>query len=308
MRALPFALGVVLTASCGGGRAPTRDAGADAQPVDQSTPSDAPDAASDAARDTSTAPADSGADVSPDGGDAPRADAGPFTCDPDAMPEPNAGLVEEAGAGGCPPGMTLVTDAQSYCIDRYEASLVRAADGSPWSPYFNPGTTAVRAVSLAGAVPQAYIDGLQAAAACAAAGKRLCTDAEWLRACRGLVDNTYPYGDTRMPGVCNDARAVHPAVEYFGTSDPSIYTMLDHPCLDQLPDSLDRTGAHAGYVTAEGAFDMMGNLHEWTSDPAGTFRGGSYVDTVLNGHGCLYATTAHNTSYWDYSTGFRCCY
>jgi hypothetical protein len=283
-RGWTFVLGMVLFASCSGSRAPTRDAGTDAPP------------------------ADSGADVSTDGGDAPSADAGPFTCDPDAMPEPNAGLVEEPGTGGCPPGMILVADTPAYCIDRYEAALVLAADGSPWSPYFNPGTTAVRAVSLAGAVPQAYIDELQAAAACVAAGKRLCTDAEWLRACRGPAGTTYPYGDTRMPGVCNDARAVHPAVEYFGTSDPSIYTMLNHPCLDQLPDSLDRTGANAGCVTAEGAFDMMGNLHEWTSDPAGTFRGGYYVDTMLNGNGCLYVTTAHDTSYWDFSTGFRCCY
>ena len=39
---------------------------------------------------------------------------------------------------------------------------------------------------------------------------------------------------------------------------------------------------------------MMGNLHEWTADPAGTFRGGYYVDTVINGNGCLYATTAHD--------------
>ena len=52
---------------------------------------------------------------------------------------------------------------------------------------------------------------------------------------------------------------------------------------------------------------MMGNLHEWTSDPAGTFRGGFYVDTVINGDGCLYRTTAHDVSYHDYSTGFRCC-
>jgi hypothetical protein len=284
-------LGVLLFVSCGGGgHAASRDAGADGEPADQRTSADAPD------------------DVSTDGGDAAPADAGPFTCDPDAMPEPNAGLVEEPGAEGCPAGMALIADTPTYCIDRYEAALVLAADGSPWSPYFNPGTTAVRAVSLAGAVPQAYIDGVQAAAACTAAGKHLCSDAEWLRACQGPAANTYPYGDTRMPGVCNDARAVHPAVEYFGTSDPSIYTMLDQPCLDQLPDSLDRTGANASCVTAEGAFDMMGNLHEWTSDPAGTFRGGYYVDTVLNGNGCLYVTTAHDTSYWDFSTGFRCCY
>ena len=42
-------------------------------------------------------------------------------------------------------------------------------------------------------------------------------------------------------------------------------------------------------------------------DPAGTFKGGFYVDTKLNGEGCLYTTTAHDVSYWDYSTGFRCC-
>jgi hypothetical protein len=29
---------------------------------------------------------------------------------------------------------------------------------------------------------------------------------------------TYPYGNTREPGVCNDARAVHPAVELYGTA------------------------------------------------------------------------------------------
>jgi formylglycine-generating enzyme required for sulfatase activity len=110
-----------------------------------------------------------------------------------------------------------------------------------------------------------------------------------------------------MPGVCNDARAEHPAVELYGTSDSWIFSHLDSPCLNQEANGLALTGAHAGCVTAEGAFDMMGNLHEWTADPAGTFRGGYYVDTKLNGNGCLYATTAHDASYWDYSTGFRCC-
>ena len=52
---------------------------------------------------------------------------------------------------------------------------------------------------------------------------------------------------------------------------------------------------------------MMGNLHEWTDDPNGTFRGGFYVDTRINGEGCLYATTAHNIVHFDYSTGFRYC-
>ena len=238
----------------------------------------------------------------------PPMDGGvPSACDPGAAPQPNVGLVEEAGIGGCPAGMTPVAD---FCIDRFEASLLEVrVDGTttPWSPFLNPGARRVRAVSLRGGVPQGYISDDQAAAACAEAGKRLCTDAEWLRACRGAAGHTYPYGDRRMPGLCNDARAVHPAVEYFGTSADWIWSMLGHRCINQLPDSLTPTGSHAACVTEDGAFDMMGNLHEWTADPTGTFRGGFYVDTVVNGDGCLYRTTAHDRAHWDYSTGFRCC-
>jgi formylglycine-generating enzyme len=225
-------------------------------------------------------------------------------CDPLTMPNPNQGLLEAPGEGGCLPGMLAVA---GFCIDRYEASLVSTNGGDAFSPFFNPGVLDLRAVSILGTVPQGYIDQIQAASACLASGKRLCTDVEWLRACQGPKDTTYPYGSLLEPGVCNDARAVHPAVEYFGTTDPSIFSHLDNACLNQLPDSLDPTGARFGCETVEGAFDMMGNLHEWTADPAGTFRGGYYVDTVKNGPGCLYVTTAHSTSHWDYSTGFRCC-
>jgi hypothetical protein len=232
-----------------------------------------------------------------------RIDAGPG-CDPSVRRFPNEGLVEAPGDPGCPSGMLRVG---TFCIDRYEASLVRVDDGTSLSPFHNPGTTRARAVSIAGAIPQGYINGRQAAAACMEAGKRLCTDTEWLRACRGPSSTTYPYGNTRMPGVCNDARAVHPAVERFGTSADWIWSRLGDACINQLPDSLAPTGAHPGCVSAEGPFDMMGNLHEWTADPAGTFRGGFYVDTYRNGEGCLYRTTAHDVGHWDYSTGFRCC-
>ncbi|MFZ5445886.1 MAG: formylglycine-generating enzyme family protein [Myxococcota bacterium] len=229
-------------------------------------------------------------------------------CDPNVVPQPNAGLVASPGDGGCAlPGMVRVS---TFCIDQYEASLLEVLDGGatrPWSPYFNPGTRVLRAQSVAGAVPQGSVTQLQAAAACSGAGKRLCTDAEWLRACKGPSGTTYPYGNTRQPGVCNDARSVHPAIELYGTSATWIYSHIDSPCLNQLQPGLDRAGVNAGCVSAEGVFDLMGNLHEWTADPAGTFRGGFYVDTVLNGNGCNYVTTAHTVTHWDYSTGFRCC-
>ncbi|HEY8074901.1 MAG TPA: SUMF1/EgtB/PvdO family nonheme iron enzyme, partial [Labilithrix sp.] len=86
---------------------------------------------------------------------------------------------------------------------------------------------------------------------------------------------------------------------------------LDDPRLDQLPDTVAASGSHPGCASGYGAFDMVGNLHEWTADVhgggLGVFRGGYYQDTHLNGDGCSYKTTAHAVDYHDYSTGFRCC-
>ena len=229
-------------------------------------------------------------------------------CDPSIIPLPNAGLTESAGDPGCPSGMVLV---EGFCIDKYEAHLAVVSGGggtSPWSPYVNPATAGtVMAVSAADAVPQGYISQIQADDACAQAGKRLCTNSEWLRACQGAAGNTYPYADTLSPGTCNDTRDEHPLVSYFNTTASWIWTETDHVCINQEPDGLALTGGYPGCVSEEGAFDMVGNLHEWTSDATGVFRGGYYVESFMNGDGCLYSTTAHSTSHWDYSTGFRCC-
>ena len=72
------------------------------------------------------------------------------------------------------------------------------------------------------------------------------------------------------------------------------------------------TGAYPMCVSPWGVWDCVGSLHEWGSDPAdsnghGRFRGGFYGDAEINGHGCLYVTSAHGLTYHDYSTGFRCC-
>lgn len=228
-------------------------------------------------------------------------------CTADTKPTPNGVPDEPAGIGGCPPGMTRV---DSFCIDRWEAALVEVLPNdalAPWSPYASPGDATMRAVSAPDLVPQAYISQVRAAAACQMAGKRMCSDVEWLRACQGSTTTIYPFGNAPMPGVCNDARTCHPAIQYFETGADWIWSELDHPCLDQLPGGLAETGANPGCVSEDGAFDMMGNLHEWTADPAGTFRGGFFVDTAINGPGCTYKTTAHTVTYWDYSTGFRCC-
>lgn len=215
----------------------------------------------------------------------------------------------------CPSEMALVDNR--VCIDRWEASLVERVPGEPdrvWSPFLaiDGHEGSVRAVSRAHVVPQGYISGEQAALACKASGKRLCSAGEWESACRGPVHTAFPYGDARRSGACNDdIRAVHPVVE-IGTSlglDPTTWwrDAMNNPQINQLPASLLATAERVECTNAYGVFDMVGNLHEWIDDPSGTFRGGYYMDTTLNGDGCSYQTTAHNFRYHDYSTGFRCC-
>ena len=82
---------------------------------------------------------------------------------------------------------------------------------------------------------------------------------------------------------------------------------MNDPAINQLPDTIATTGNHENCTNDYGVFDMQGNLHEWTADAHGTFRGGYYMDNTINGDGCQYVTHGHNRSYHDYSTGFRCC-
>ncbi len=93
--------------------------------------------------------------------------------------------------------------------------------------------------------------------------------------------------------------------------DPGVWAKLNDPGLGQVDGALAKTGEHAECVNGFGVFDMVGNLHEWVATdpnaPHGTFAGGYYLDTTLNGDGCNYRTVAHAHDYHDYSTGFRCC-
>jgi hypothetical protein len=229
------------------------------------------------------------------GGDSDPADSDPADSD--------------APAGPCPAEMALI--GQSLCVDRVEASLETLIDGvwTPRTPYGPLDGETVRAVAKVGLVPQGYISGDEAEAACAAANKRLCTSDEWLLVCQGEEGRVYPYGDTYDLMACNDTYGGgHPVVDYFGTSD-GVWdtTHMNDAGINQQADSLAASGDFPACVTPEGVLDLHGNLHEWVSDADGTFRGGFYADAKINGTGCSYRTTAHSRDYHDYSTGFRCC-
>jgi hypothetical protein len=209
--------------------------------------------------------------------------------------------------GPCPEEMALVEGR--FCVDKWEASLVElTADGErPFSPYTSPEGVVVRAVSEPGVVPQGYISRDQADLACQASEKRLCEEDEWATACRGDPPRAFPYGDAREKGTCNDA-GISPLHVYYPEA-PSTYQggPMNDPRLNQTPNTVAKTGEYARCVSAVGAFDMVGNLHEWVMSARPTFRGGYFQDTRINGEGCAYHTTAHGSGYHDYSTGFRCC-
>ncbi|MFO0615056.1 MAG: SUMF1/EgtB/PvdO family nonheme iron enzyme [Polyangiaceae bacterium] len=262
------------------------------------------------------------------------------TASPSATPAPTASAVtalasaapEPAEKPPCPPSMTLVG---RFCIDTYEAELeVQTPDGS-WAPHPHwerpPEGKTFRAVNAAGAFPQGYISQKESAAACKESGKRLCTKGEWQRACKGKGWMRYPYGSQAIKGKCNSSKQHLLSIMFKNPPKGMTYEIFNAPELNKEPGWLSKSGEYPDCASELGVFDMVGNLHEWVSDKVtdqliddmeaekverhkqphavgnGVFMGGFYSTTSELGPGCLYITVAHEPSYHDYSTGFRCC-
>jgi hypothetical protein len=223
-------------------------------------------------------------------------------------------IAGSGAAAGCLGGMVRVG---AYCIDRYEAHVVEvdpSGNELPHSPHATVSGLNIRAKVAANVIPQAYISQKEAATACANAGKRLCTGAEFVRACRGDDPKShYPYGgSTHIHGYCNEGKG-STVQRFFGPNRKAwTYENFNDPKLNQWRGGLAPTGSFPHCVSPHGVYDCVGNLHEWGADPPdtkghGRFRGGFYGDAERNGPGALYVTSAHETTYHDYSTGFRCC-
>ena len=202
-----------------------------------------------------------------------------------------------------------------YCIDRYEAYTAvmlprgRLRRHSAFKPVDGEK---VKALNRRGRMPQAYISRNEAERACNNSGKRLCTDQEWITACKGKRPTIWPYGKKHKPGRCND-KGISSFNKYFGVkgkeAPKSAYTWenLNDPRLNKPKGTCAPSGRFKRCRNSFKVYDMVGNLHEWTASPSGTFRGGYFLDVRINGDGCEYKTTAHGPKYHDYSTGFRCC-
>ncbi|MBN2361176.1 MAG: SUMF1/EgtB/PvdO family nonheme iron enzyme, partial [Deltaproteobacteria bacterium] len=179
-----------------------------------------------------------------------------------------------------------------FYIYAYEASRPDATAGSV-------GSAGHRACTKPGTQPWRNVSWAEADAACRAAGRRLCTEAEWQQACQGDANNIYPYGATYLADACNgkdySPGCVSPDLDAAQVSGRPYGCPNGAPC-----------------QTPSGIYDLSGNLKEWTGTQVSSspvryrVRGGSY-DSIADGLTCRFDFVAAEASYRYGNLGFRCC-
>ena len=182
-----------------------------------------------------------------------------------------------------PPMRHIQYGPLSFYIDTFEASI---QDG--------------KAVSGKGNVPAYNVNWFEAKKACEAAGKRLCTEREWLAACQGalpidddhngryaddMIEGTaYPYSDFHRRGACWDGHH----------NDPSKRPVY--------------TGSFPACVSRDGVYDLTGNMEEWVGEsPDKALLMGGAFDTREDKARCYRPNDTFGPGFAHIRTGFRCC-
>jgi hypothetical protein len=174
--------------------------------------------------------------------------------------------------------------AFDFYIDKYEASRPDATASSA-------GTDESHLCGIPNRLPWTGASFDEAKGACLASGKRLCHITELEEACAGTGNRTYPYGNVYVGASCNG--------------------------IDAAGSAAAPTGSFTNCVTADGVFDLSGNVSEWsdkkvdetTGNPKYdimALQGGSFL-TPFNGLTCKFDLDVITTNAVLPSLGFRCC-
>ncbi|HKQ69228.1 MAG TPA: SUMF1/EgtB/PvdO family nonheme iron enzyme [Polyangiaceae bacterium] len=201
-----------------------------------------------------------------------------YECQSDLGTDESTRCGEYARKGGCP----VLLEPRRFCVDRYE-----------WP-------------NLVGENPRVYVSWYQAKELCWTVGKRLCRRSEWMLACEGPKRLPYPYGYVRQPSPCNIDR---------GSIAFDVGAILNPDTREEELSRLwqaDPIGSHPACVSSFGAYDMSGNVDEWT-DNQGDDPTTREVSTLNGGYWgpvrdtCRLTTRAHGPTFRFYQVGFRCC-
>lgn len=174
-----------------------------------------------------------------------------------------------------------------YCIDKYEVTNQEFIEYEAGHQSF--------AGSSAGNQPVTKVSWNAAAGYCAAKNKRLCSEEEWEKACRGPNASVYTYGDQFDMWTCWTGQ----------TGSESI-----------------RIGAYDACSNEYGVHDMTGNVSEWTAANYDPYPGGSWEGNMGNGYKvhrgghwgadekksrCSQRGYITNADSGNNIVGFRCC-
>lgn len=165
---------------------------------------------------------------------------------PDAMVPIPGGIFFMKGAGEYFQNSTNLKLMGPYCIDKYEY----------------PNKERV--------VPRNFVNWTEAKELCEKEEKRLCTSAEWQRACQGPKYKKFPYGNRGNRSICNTDNPGEPAYPR------------------NLTKYIKGSGTMPNCVSDYGVYDMSGGLSEWVLDTWNDekdkkiLRGGSAVLPAIN--------------------------
>jgi hypothetical protein len=199
---------------------------------------------------------------------------------------PSTPAFTSCGGVSCRGVRDEVAQVGSSYVYRYESSRVDATAASA-------GTSAARPCSRSGVMPWTLVNQSQALAACQKIGMRLCTETEWVNACKGTQAcsaDYFPYACAFDANRCNGAEKGRGAAVPVG-SETTCTT-----------------------VGASVFYDLSGNVAEWTSQQSGMsgtkkifiLRGGSF-NNYQPALRCDSSLLAFAEDYSFLDAGFRCC-
>ena len=128
-----------------------------------------------------------------------------------------------------------------------------------------------------GQLPTVNVGWAGAQELCQKQSKRLCTEVEWEKACRGSNGLRWPYGNTFSDGICNSASEAGAAR------------------------ALAAAGKFSRCISPHAVFDMSGNVAEWTEERVA--KGGSFSSSDVGARCAARNPRASANA----ETGFRCC-